>query len=671
MKVYSFDVFDTCLIRNVAVPTDIFLLVAEEFESLLVPTLGPDYRLAFRNCRERAEDWVRTQSSSEDITLEEIWTELVLRLPMIERDTGMAVELAAEQAALKPNRTILERVKELADTGARVIFISDTYLSRAQVLTFLRNAGFPAREENVYTSGDAGVLKATGSLFHHVFAKEGCFPRDLVHTGDSATGDVSIPRKLGVKVRHVTETRLNRFELALLNQAGSQDSKDMLFVSRLVGEMRRFRLDGLGTPQEAAHDIVAAFLGPVLVIYASWLAKRTKAHGIDRLLFTSRDCYRLHRMAKKMPQHFETMNCLYFYASRQAVHLAALPNATQEEIRLITHPGKPKKLVEVLRLFGLTAADAGKYLSKVVETLDMDQTLRSRDAEEAVIEVLSRSPLRERIMANAVEHRKRVLGYFEGEGLLEGGRVAFIDLGWHLTKQISITTLLRHFSASTIVHGFYLGMGKKHPGFSRSGPAEAAVHAPAADRMCDTELNVVFEQGGLIEALLGGAPHGTVMHYDFDSSGAISPICEVNDASTPFCEDLTLLCEQFALRLDADLNERCCVGVSRMIGTVVRESVQKPEKKWLSAIENITVSDDSILSGGYDIPIHRPYEWREILLGYSRPRPWPELSMMQLTTASRCTYRCARFLRKHLGSVVPKFVRQSVRRLVFPRPKVH
>jgi hypothetical protein len=77
----SFDVFDTCLVRRYAFPTDVFLAVAEEFRSALAPSFGADYRVAFRDARVEAEERAVRAAEGEDVTLHEIWMVLTSMLP--------------------------------------------------------------------------------------------------------------------------------------------------------------------------------------------------------------------------------------------------------------------------------------------------------------------------------------------------------------------------------------------------------------------------------------------------------------------------------------------------------------------------------------------------------------------------------------------------------------
>ena len=256
VQCYSFDVFDTCLVRDVAVPSDLFLVVAERLAATLEPQLGPDYQQIFLDSRRKAEEQARRVSASEDVTLTEIWEWLAGMVPELDPQAGMAAEINAELAALGPNRAILDQVRRLDAKGARVVFVSDMYLPAQTIRAALVAAGFPATEDNIYVSSGIGATKMrSGALFRHVFEREGVSAAHMVHYGANPHSDARMARRAGIRAHHIAATQLTRIECALL---AAPPPRDVLFVSRLVGQMRLFRLDGPQDGDTSARDFTAA-----------------------------------------------------------------------------------------------------------------------------------------------------------------------------------------------------------------------------------------------------------------------------------------------------------------------------------------------------------------------------------------------------------------------------
>ena len=127
-KVYSFDVFDTTLIRRVAVPSDVFRIigirVARETANVSAREMVED----FFSARIEAERLAREAAGAGECTLASIWTILRSMLPGLPGTCGPEYELAAERSVIAANRQVAARIAGLRASGARIIFASDTYL---------------------------------------------------------------------------------------------------------------------------------------------------------------------------------------------------------------------------------------------------------------------------------------------------------------------------------------------------------------------------------------------------------------------------------------------------------------------------------------------------------------------------------------------------------------
>ena len=623
VQCHSFDVFDTCLQRDLAVPSDLFLALAEDLEAQLEPRLGPDYRHIFLSSRKQAETEARRASAAEDVTLAEIWERLAAKLPGLDPQAGMAAELAAEAAALGPNRAVLDEVRALDAEGVRIVFISDSYLPAEAIRDALVSAGFPATHDNVHVSGEIGVTKArSGALFRHVLEREGVPAAHMTHLGDNWHADVTMARRAGIRAQHLTATRLTRIERALLAAAAPRDG---LFVSRLVGTMRRFRLDGSGTGDEAAQDFTAAFSGPFLFLFACWLAGRARAGGIERLYFMSRDCYRLWRMAQTMPRLFEGIECRYLYASRQALYLPAVMRAQPEEMPWLIRPFERRHLDTILAKLELDRSHPA--LADLAAALGPEGELTSEQEAELMAR-LCRPPLSTQIAATAKARRDAALAYLEAEKLFEPERFAIVDLGWRLAVQSSLGKILRHSDPLLVTRGLYLGIAQDRHSPAETGPTEALFHVPSPDQGRQIGKPAVFGYTKLLEHILSGAPHGTVHHYAMDSAGTAEPVCaDLAPQAQHQEEQLAQLAEAFAARLDATCAGAGPADPAPLIDRLVRKGLTDPNPDWIRVLGRIPVSTDQNNRGA--IRLHQPYGWRDIagrLAGNRRARPWPELS---------------------------------------------
>jgi len=136
IKVVSFDIFDTALIRKVLKPTDIFQVVADE--------IGIE---GFKNARIAAEKNARKlQPGREDIAYSDIYS-------LISKEIDPQKELDVEERYLTVNKECYELYKSVP-SECKVIFTSDMYLPHEFVSKILHKYGYYYHE--LYISGSVG-----------------------------------------------------------------------------------------------------------------------------------------------------------------------------------------------------------------------------------------------------------------------------------------------------------------------------------------------------------------------------------------------------------------------------------------------------------------------------------------------------------------------------------
>ena len=184
--IISFDVFDTLIIRDVPFPTDVFDMLNPEDKN-------------FKTRRIEAERIARTQSTKEDITLEEIYKVLMPAASDEELRQAMEREINTELKACKANKPALDFFNSVRESGKRIIIISDMYLKSDTVRLILQNCGYNLDGVNVYISSEYAKTKRTGSLFKTVLSLEYITPHDIIHIGDNWRSDWFRPSMVGMK----------------------------------------------------------------------------------------------------------------------------------------------------------------------------------------------------------------------------------------------------------------------------------------------------------------------------------------------------------------------------------------------------------------------------------------------------------------------------------------
>ena len=656
-KIHSFDVFDTCLVRTYAFPTDLFLTLAGEFQQTLEPLLGKDYGLIFRDARHDAEVRALNTAKGKETTLGEIWDMLASMLPAMNVRLGIEKELHTERNALYANAYMLKQVRKIRSQHGRVVFISDTYLPKHFICEILAGHGFLEEGDSCYVSSDIGLTKRSGSLYSHVLKVEAVSASDVVHFGDNNWSDYIVPRRQGIAARRFTECDLSLIEKSVLQRTPNEETEA---TSRLAGEMRRFRLGGLGAKNESAQHFVGSFLGPFLLAFASWVLARAQCDGVKRLYFFSRDCYALWQVASGLAGQFGNIDCRYLKVSRQSLLLPTITEISPSGMPWLHLPWEPNTLGPLLRKLELNVESAGPAFVDWAGKTGDNYDLASDKDWEMFWNLLNQEPLRSRILALVALRRAAAVQYFREQGLFDHREVAVVDLGWFLTGQGALRQILRFENTTMDVRGYYLGLIRNHRPVCDAGLAHAMFYDNPGDRSSVLGRSECLNRVMILDHVVGCSPHGTVHHYEKKPGRAIVDVhCGDNDEtqslifrdlvglSKQFCENT--MCAAFLLPID----------LQNFVDQLIKQALAHPDLRWREVVGDIKTSRD--LNNLDIVSLKSPYSWDELFLSLlpaplrsriqrkTKFRFWPELSHISssksLITAMRVRHTIATGLR--------------------------
>ena len=506
---YSFDVFDTCIVRTCARPADLFYLLAEELLRKSGQVYGREEvseLAALRVAAEKqAHKTVQATTQTEEITLADIYGCLELDGWGFTADEMREAEVRLELAAMRPVVPMRTRIEALQGAGERVLFVSDMYLPREVVREMLERCGYTVPDETLYVSNDVGKTKRAGSLYRHVLEKENLSARDLLHCGDGVESDFLGARKAGVRPELFTGTQLNRFERAMLNVP----SRSPWVTSQLAGISRVTRLSvsnegALSGSAALASSVVA----PLLVGFVTWVLQDAKTQGLERLYFVARDGQVLHKIAQALEPDLEVR---YLYGSRQAWYIPSAFTVSREELEFVLMTGQssaPRHNLKRLNLTpeGLEASLVRRGFPK--ETWDVQLEGEAYGRFWAFLEDPEVAP---QIVAQAEAAREAALAYFEQEGLLRDDRWALVDVGWTLRTQGSLHKILASAGQPHTL-GYYLGISKTRFSSRAYGQGRAYLLEEAENEAL-APVRTLFENKGLIDQVFTMADHGSTSRY--------------------------------------------------------------------------------------------------------------------------------------------------------------
>lgn len=469
VKVVSFDVFDTALIRPFMKPEDVFRCLNHEFENLM-----PGTRLEFSKIRVKTESELRREkiysanSSAEDISLDEIYEKIqkIYNLTDDVKNRLQELEIETEKKFLTKRKSIFNLYLLTLHLNKKVVFTSDMYVDCDLLHSILYSNGYTDCS-GVFVSSTFSASKRTGKLYQKVLDYFGIEGRELVHIGDNWETDIIKAREYGIKAIfypkttdcifynisdiHTTHSlggfkgRINsliNYEKGLTyfgvrNAIALAANKlyDMPFLSYNDWS------EGNASPQFFGYMA----LGMHLLGITKWIAGNCEKEHYDKLVFIARDGY-LPMKAYEIYQKHLSKNkkkTEYFYTSRKAALACGI--ATKDDLY---------DIYEQLGTDKLTGSKIAEMLSPVLD-LDRLDTRQRKKLENVVDSNLSYCDLVDDIFVQIFDEKKaeiynrKVSKYFSE---IFDGKTALVDIGYSGRTQELIYKMIQRSVDGFFIH---------------------------------------------------------------------------------------------------------------------------------------------------------------------------------------------------------------------------
>ena len=594
-QVYSFDIFDTCLVRNVARPKDLFYKLYSQLSLYSRKDNCHEISSELAYYRMYSEAIGRSNHRDrEDILIHEFYKySYQAHKWNIKSNSILESELELEFQSIKPIIITKNRIEQLREKKNRIIFISDMYLPTRVIQKKLLFYNFAQQDDSIYVSGDIGLTKRTGSLFKYVLNKEGINPNQLHHYGDNIHSDVIVPRKLGIKAAHFKDSQLNQYEkrVITLSHAPVEVRSQIAGVSRAV---RLMCADETKISQELA-SLATNVIAPLLVSYVVWVIEDAKKNNIEKLFFVSRDGQILYKIAKEFSEYINVPECHYLYGSRQAWFLPSVSSISRDSLDWLIIPGHSNAPRHLLKKLGIEPEEIKSVLEKYhFNDCSLDRQLDSERMERfwQVIETPEISSL---ILEKAQSAREITLKYFAQEGLCSTSKWAIVDIGWTLKCQRSLKQILNHLDNNNQVKGYYLGVFNHRLTTAEAGDYRAFLIQDAFPSTYPSSTEYIFRHQRIIEQVFTIADHSTVIGYQ-EKEDRIIPMLrspKINSEQQRFVTSLHYLILEYANEISKTgiLNN----GLEELKRCAVNNAIEflaNPSKKEVCAIAWLKTGDD-------------------------------------------------------------------------------
>lgn len=518
IKVISFDVFDTVIVRPTASPEDIFDLVEAQFKV----QSGKDYQGDFRRLRSLAESNARQAARKrghQDTTLSEIYRELCILDPQFSEAAAIlqGIETELEVNLCRVNPVTFAIYSECLKEGYEIVFTSDMYLPAPVIERILQRCGY--QPHRLFVSSEHKVNKHSGKLFDVLLKELGRTGSEMLHIGDN-------PRPDYLKAR---EKGLHAFHLPFPKVEGAQaTSLELRAVSSLqAGLIRNRKVFAGHTDTPSLSDfwwwLGYERAGILFYGFVQWLASSFVEQNNDFVAFLARDGYILKRIYDRMAaQSSQPLpRSVYLFASRRLNGLPGIHELNLEALDFLAQGTGELPVEDYLYRIGIDPHLPEVRAAIVSTDFKGPLNLMTKGDRRAGLHKLFKSiePL---ILAQAREERVLLADYLAHSGLSQAGRPAIVDIGWHGSIQFGLTRLYNLLDQPKTLYGYYFGTFPK-----------AAARYLARGALMDGYLFHLGEPRANMAAVnhsieffefLCSAPHGTITGLKRVETG-FDPVC--------------------------------------------------------------------------------------------------------------------------------------------------
>ncbi|MBW5435700.1 hypothetical protein FXB41_13165 [Bradyrhizobium canariense] len=308
VSAWSFDVFDTFLLRACTTPDGVF---ERTYELSGISRTCPDVSASFVQHRIQAESRARRAAKEKrgrsEVHIDEIYSFFPFNLFGLARsDLNHLVEseFSAELELCRTNPDMFRQYLDMKRAGHRVGFISDTYWDSSRLGQLLRACRPGLTWDFLYASCDHGSGKSE-DLFAKYLTEQGIDASASFHIGDNERADIKGARRHGIRPHYYPQasrelaSKLQR-ETALFELLCPGAPSRLDQGSRTLRRMMAAR----SADKSPAFHLGATVLGPVMTAFDAFVARRCgQVAGADRnvaLGFLGRDGFLPHRLWQEL-----------------------------------------------------------------------------------------------------------------------------------------------------------------------------------------------------------------------------------------------------------------------------------------------------------------------------------------------------------------------------------
>ncbi len=437
IEVLSLDCFDTIMWRSLYAPVDLFCEL---------PQVSFRQRL-FAEDRARARRKVARAGA--EVRLADVYKQAAPHASESVQRTMCQDEIAAEKQRLFPFTPALELIQAAHRAGLKIIVVSDTYLSRAELRDLLQHVigeQTASMISEIFVSCDVGVSKS-GGLFESVLKSLSISAGKILHIGDNYEADREGAHRFGIRAVHLQQFDAQLDEQLRLEAVAGGFFDPKLRVSRATRQVHRAQLAvaSSGLSSDAAR-LGYNVIGPIIDGFARWVdahigALQGAGHKV-RPVFLLRDGHLPEQGFQKISSHPA--------CRAELSRFAGFASSFVDE----------SSIVDYLQEFAPTRrfdAVAQQLLLTPQEAQAAIATTRgSNQPVTAFTRHILQAELQARIIERSTQFASRMAAHIQAQsGCEPGDTVLLVDLGYAGTVQDRVSQVLQRLLGVKVL-GAYL-----------------------------------------------------------------------------------------------------------------------------------------------------------------------------------------------------------------------
>ena len=293
VKVVSFDIFDTLLLRPYLNPSDLFKHIGK-IHSL------PNY---YQERIEAETIFYNKNGGSKEASIDDIYS-VIPQYKDIKQ-----IELDMEYQVLSANQEMLKIYNYALEKGKIVVIASDMYLPYKFIEKVLHKNNI-CNYYKLYLSNEINKRKDRGDMYDYIINDLKVKPKDILHIGDNKKADYKQALKRGLNsflyknINHKFLKKNKHFNILYKQDA------NLLGLSILLSIIAQ-----KNNESDYWIDFGFKYAGIVAFSYAKMIYDIAKTENLKEILFVARDGYLLEKVFNLLNKTKE-INTHYVYAPR-------------------------------------------------------------------------------------------------------------------------------------------------------------------------------------------------------------------------------------------------------------------------------------------------------------------------------------------------------------------